>query len=172
MLEKTLENPLDCKKIKPVGPKGNQPWIFIGRTDVEAEAPVFGPPPTPWSFNSAMKLSWHLWVRHFTCWFRIKSSLSAILVPLGIGLCCVLGPCHSFGSCALPLFLLLHNECSGLISFKIGWFELVAVQGILKSLLQHHSSKASIFWYSAFFIVQLSHPYLMALKKQTNHSFK
>ena len=44
MLEKTLESPLDCKEIKPVNPKGNQPWIFIGRTDAEAEAPVFWPP--------------------------------------------------------------------------------------------------------------------------------
>ena len=42
VLEKTLESPLDCKEIKPVNPKGNQPWIFIGRTDVEAEAPIFG----------------------------------------------------------------------------------------------------------------------------------
>ena len=41
MLEKTLESPLDCKEIKPVTPKGNQPWIFIGRTDAEAEAPIF-----------------------------------------------------------------------------------------------------------------------------------
>ena len=44
MLEKTLESPLDCKQIKPVSPKGNQPWIFIGRTDVEAETPIFWPP--------------------------------------------------------------------------------------------------------------------------------
>ena len=44
VLEKTLENPLDCKKIKPVHPKGNQSWIFIGRTDAEAEAPVLWPP--------------------------------------------------------------------------------------------------------------------------------
>ena len=44
MLEKTLENPLDCKEIKPVNPKGNQPWIFIGKTDAEAEAPVLWPP--------------------------------------------------------------------------------------------------------------------------------
>ena len=44
VLEKTLENPLDCKKLKPVNPKGNQPWIFIGRTIVEAEALVFWPP--------------------------------------------------------------------------------------------------------------------------------
>ena len=51
------------------------------------------------------------------------------------------------------------NEYSGLISFKMDWFDLLAVQETLKSLLQHHSSKASILWHSAFFIVQLSHPY-------------
>ena len=52
------------------------------------------------------------------------------------------------------------NEYSGLIFFKIDWFDLLAVQVTLKSLLQHHSSKASLLWYSAFFIVQLSHPYM------------
>ena len=52
------------------------------------------------------------------------------------------------------------NEYSGLISFRIHWFDLLAVQGILKSLLQHHSSKASILQCSAFFKVQLSHPYM------------
>ena len=52
------------------------------------------------------------------------------------------------------------NECSGLISFRIDWLDLLAVQGTLKSLLQHHSSKASILMHSAFFIVQLSHPYM------------
>ena len=51
------------------------------------------------------------------------------------------------------------NEHSGLISFRMDWLDLLAVQGTLKSLLQHHSSKASILWCSAFFIVQLSHPY-------------
>ena len=50
----------------------------------------------------------------------------------------------------------LSNEYSGLISFRIDWFDLLAVQGTLKSLLQHHSSKASILWCSAFFIVQLT----------------
>ena len=50
------------------------------------------------------------------------------------------------------------NEYSGLISFRMDWFDLLAVQGTLKSLLQHHSSKASILWRSAFFTVQLSHP--------------
>ena len=51
------------------------------------------------------------------------------------------------------------NECLGLISFRMNWLDLLAVQGTLKSLLQHHSSKASVLRCSAFFIVQLSHPY-------------
>ena len=64
------------------------------------------------------------------------------------------------------------NEYSGLISFGMDWFDLLAVQGTLKSLLQHHSSKASILRCSAFFIVQLSHPYMttgkaIALTRQT-----
>ena len=52
------------------------------------------------------------------------------------------------------------NEHPGLISFRMDWLDLLAVQGTLRSLLQHHSSKASILWCSAFFIVQLSHPYM------------
>ena len=52
------------------------------------------------------------------------------------------------------------NEYSGLISFRMDWLDLLAVQGTLKSLLQYHSLKASILWHSAFFIVQLSHPYM------------
>ena len=52
------------------------------------------------------------------------------------------------------------NEYSGLISFRIGWFDLLAVQGTLRSLLQHHSLKASVLQCSAFFMVQLSHPYM------------
>ena len=52
------------------------------------------------------------------------------------------------------------NEYSELISFRMDWLDLLAVQGTLKSLLQHHSSKASILWHSAFFIVQLSHLYM------------
>ena len=52
------------------------------------------------------------------------------------------------------------NEYSGLISFRMDWLDLLSVQGTLKSLLQHHSSKAAILWRSAFFTVQLSHPYM------------
>ena len=64
------------------------------------------------------------------------------------------------------------NEYSALISFRMDWWDLLAVQGTLKSLLQHHSSKASILQHSAFFIVQLSHPYTttgktIALTKRT-----
>ena len=64
------------------------------------------------------------------------------------------------------------NEYSGLISFRMDWLDLLAVHGTLNSLLQHHSSKASILQHSAFFIVQLSHPYLttgktIALTRQT-----
>ena len=60
------------------------------------------------------------------------------------------------------------NEYSRQISFRVDWSDLLAVQGTLKSLLQDHSSKASILWRSAFFIVQLAHPYMTTGK---NHSF-
>ena len=64
------------------------------------------------------------------------------------------------------------KEYPGLISFRMDWLDLLAVQGTLRSLLQHHSSKASILWHSAFFTVQLSHPYMtsgktIALTRQT-----
>ena len=52
------------------------------------------------------------------------------------------------------------NEYSGLISFRVNWLDLLAILGTLKSLLQHHSSKASILWHSAFFLVHISHPYM------------
>ena len=65
------------------------------------------------------------------------------------------------------------NDYSGLLSFRMDWLDLLPVQGSLKSLLQHHSSKASILWCSAFFIVQLSHPYMttgktIALTRRTS----
>ena len=56
------------------------------------------------------------------------------------------------------------NEYSGLISFRMDWLDLLAVLGTPESLLQHHSSNASILWCSAFFIVQLSHPYMITIK--------
>ena len=65
---------------------------------------------------------------------------------------------QSIGVSASTSFLPIAHP--GLISFRMDWLDLLAVQGTLKSLLQHHSSKASILWCSAFFIVQLSHPYM------------
>ena len=56
------------------------------------------------------------------------------------------------------------NEYSGLISCRVDWFDLFAVHGTLKSFLQHHSLKASVLWYSAFFMVQLSHPHMTTEK--------
>ena len=66
--------------------------------------------------------------------------------------------------CSFSLNISLSNEHPGLISFRMDWLDLLADQGTLKSLLQHHSSKASILWGSAFFIVQLSHPYMTSEK--------
>ena len=65
----------------------------------------------------------------------------------------------SFSFCVSP-----SNEYSGLISFRMDWFDIIAVQGTLRSLLQHHSSKTSILQRSAFFTVQLSHPYMTSGK--------
>ena len=62
VLEKTFESPLDCKEIKPVNPKGHQPWIFIGRTDAEAEVPIFWPP------DAKSQL-----IRKDRCWERLKA---------------------------------------------------------------------------------------------------
>ena len=74
--------------------------------------------------------------------------------------------------CSFSFSISSSNEYSGLIAFRIDWFDLLAVQGTFKSLLQHHSSKASVLWCSAFFMVQLSHLYMttgktIALTTQT-----
>ena len=63
------------------------------------------------------------------------------------------------------------NKYSGLISFRMDWLDLLTVQGTLKSLLQHHTSKASTLWCSAFFMVQLSHPYMTTGKTSTVWTF-
>ena len=82
----------------------------------------------------------------FPC-IRVFSNESAL---------CIRWPeCWSFSFNISP-----SNEYSALISFRMDWLDLLAVQGTLKSLLQNHSSKPSILWHSAFFIVQLSHPYM------------
>ena len=72
--------------------------------------------------------------------------------------------------CSFSFNISPSNEYSGLISFRMDWLDLLAVQGTLKSLLQHHSSKASILWLSAFFIVQFSHPYMTTGKTPRSKS--
>ena len=86
----------------------------------------------------------------------LPSTLPSIRVFSNESVLCIRWPKYwSFSFSISP-----SNEYSGLISFRTDWFDLLAVQGTLKSLLQHHSSKASILLCSAFFIVQLSHPYM------------
>ena len=87
-------------------------------------------------------------------------NLSQHQVFLNESVLCIRWPKYwSFGFGISP-----SNEYSGLISFRMDWLDLFAVQGTIKGLLQHHSSKASILWHSACFIVQLSHPYVTAGK--------
>ena len=87
---------------------------------------------------------------------RLPSIFSSIRVLSNESALCIRWPKYwSFSFSISP-----SNEYSGLISFRMDWLDLFAVQGTLKSLLQHHSSKASILQCSAFFIVQLSHPYM------------
>ena len=75
--------------------------------------------------------------------------------------------------CSFSFNISPSNEHPGLISFRMDWLDTLAVQGTLKSLLQHHSSKASILWHSAFFIVHLSHPYMTTgkIKVLTRRTF-
>ena len=90
------------------------------------------------------------------CHLLLLPSIFPSIRVLSESVLCIRGPKYwSFSFSISP-----SNEYSGLISFRMDWLDLLAVQGTLKSLLQYHSSKASILWCSAFFIVQLSHPYM------------
>ena len=93
----------------------------------------------------------------FCCPLHLLSSIfPSIMVFSNESALCIRWPkCWSFS-----FSISSSNKYSGLIYFRIDWFDLLAVQGTLKSLLQHRSSKASILWRSAFFIVQLLHPYM------------
>ena len=101
--------------------------------------------------SDAMQLS------HPQCPFLLLSSIFPTIRVFSneSGLCIRWPKYWSFNLSISP-----SNEYSGLISFRIDWLDLLAVQGTFKSLLQHHSSKASVLWHSAFFMVQLSHPYM------------
>ena len=107
----------------------------------------------------SMMSSKHLILSHL--FLLLPSIFSSIKVFFNeLALCILSGQSFSFS-------ISPSNEYSGLISFRIDWFDLLTVQGTLKSLLQHHSLKASIPWHSAFFMVQLSPLYMTTRKKQS-----
>ena len=127
---------------------------------------------TPWTTAQQASLSFNV------CWSLLKfTSVVSVMLSNHLILCCPLLLLPSIFPTRRVFsnesFLLFRwpkywsfsfstspsNEYSGLISLKIDWFDLLVVQGTLKSLLQHHSSKASILQHSAFFMVQLSHPH-------------
>ena len=105
------------------------------------------------SIESVMQSNHHILCRPLLLWpsifptIRVFSKESVLLIRW---------PKYSSFSFSISL----SSEYSGLISFRMDWLDLLTVQGTLKSLLKHQSSKASILWHSAFFIVQLSHPYM------------
>ena len=242
MLEKILESPLDTKEIQPVHPKGDQSWVFIGRTDAEAQAQTLATwfkelthwkRPCCWErlkvWGEGDDRGWECWMASPTqwtwLWERLRSPAAcwssdrAILCSYQFSSVQSLSRVRLFATpwiaacqaslsitnsrsllklmpietvmpsshliLCRPLLLLPmppsirvfsnestlcmrwwkywsfsfsispSNEYSGLISFRMDWFDLLAIQGTLKSLLQHHSSKAPILQCSAFFIVQL-----------------
>ena len=102
------------------------------------------------------------------CPLLLPSVFSSISVFFNESDLCIRWPRYWSFSFSISPF----NEYSELISFRMEWLDILSVQGTLKSLLQHHSSKASILWHEAFFMVQLSHPYMttrktIALTRQT-----
>ena len=118
--------------------------------------------PIPEVYSNSGPLSW--WC-HPTISFSVTSSLPAFSLSQHQGLFHWVSSSHRVAKVLeFQLQISPSNEYSGLISFKMDWLDLLDVQGTLKSLVQHHSLKASILWHSAFFMVQLSHPYMTTEK--------
>ena len=116
------------------------------------------PSPTPGVYPNPCPLSWWCHPTISSCHplLLLPSIFPSIRVFSNESALCIRWPKYWSFSCNISL----SNEYSGPISFRTHWLDLLAVQGTLKSLLQHHSSKASVLWRSAFVIVQLSHPYM------------
>ena len=113
------------------------------------------PSPTPGAYSNSCPLS--QWCHPTISSLFISSSrLQSFPASGSFLVLCIRWPKYWSFSFSISPF----NEYLGLISFQMDWLDLLAGQGTLKSLLQHHSSKASILWHSAFFIVQLLHPYM------------
>ena len=126
------------------------------------------PCPSPSPKACSISCPWSRWCRP-TIWSSVVPSPPASVFSSIRGFSKDLALCIKWPKYQNFSFIISpSNEYSGLISFRIDRFDLLAVQGTLKSLLQHHRSKASILWCPAFFMVQLSHPYTTTGKK---HSF-
>ena len=119
-----------------------------------------------WSLLKFMSTEWVMPSNHLIlcCPLLLPSIFPSISIFSNKSVLCIRWPKYCSFSISPS------NEYSGLISFRIDWLYLLAVQGTLKGLLQHHNSKASILRCSAFFMVQLLHPYLTTTKKK-NHGF-
>ena len=130
----------------------------LGPHGLQHNRPPF-PSPTPWAYSNSCPLS--RW-----CHPTISSSVapfSSCISDFSESVLCIRWP--KYWSFSFPISP--SSEYSGLISFRMDWLDLLAVQGTLESLLQHHSSKASILRHSAFFMVQFSHPYMTTGKSIT-----
>ena len=140
-------------------------WLFGNPWTAACQAPLSST--IPWSLLKLMSIELVMLSNHLILCcplFLLTSVFPSIRVSSSESALCISWQKYwSFSFGTSP-----SNEYSGLISFRIDWFDLLAVQGTLKSLLQHHSSKASILWHSAFFTDQLSQPYTTTGKK---HSF-
>ena len=170
MLEKTFERHLDNKEIKPVNPKGNQFSSVQSLSCVQLFAtPLIAACQASLSITiprSSLRLTFIESVMPSSHLILCRPLLLLPPIPRSIRVfthestLCLRWPKYwSFGFSIIP-----SKEIPGLISFRMDWLDLLAVQGTLKSLLQHQSSKASILWHSAFFTVQLSHPYMTSGK--------
>ena len=162
VLDKILESPLDIKEIKPVSPQ-------LSSVQSLSCVQLFA---TPWTAAHQASLS----IANSQSLLKL-TSIELVMPSNNLILCCpLLLPSSVFPSIrvfsnqsvfhirwpkywSFSFSISLSNEYSGLMSFRMNWLDLLAVQGTLKSLIQHHSSKASILQCSAFFIVQLSHDY-------------
>ena len=115
------------------------------------------PSPTLGFYPNPCPLSWwcHPTISSSVVPFSSHLHSASIRVLSNVSVLCIRWPKYW----SLSFNISPSNEQSGLISFRMDWLDLLAIQGALKSLLQHHSSKTSILWLSAFFVVQLSHPY-------------
>ena len=127
-------------------------WIFVTPRTASCQASLSIT--NAQSLLRLMSIELEMPSNHLLSLLLLPSNFSIIRVWYNESVLCIRWPNYW----SFSFNISLSNDYSGLTSFKIDWFDLLAVQGTLRSLLQHHSSKASVLWHSAFFIVQ--HPYM------------